>query len=137
MKHLTCSIGAHRRTLACVLALLVSSAVAAGTINLGAETCTATQVCYNVPNNGGVTIDYISDATNYARLVISIDGDIYDSGLWAHPNLSSFTIYDGSGRPLSGSLSITITVGTTCHQSGRVCVYPKSVKLNGGHLVMP
>lgn len=123
--------------LACVCALFTSGVASAGTVTLGSETCTATQICFNVPDNGGVSIDYISDASQYGRLVISIDGDIYDSGLWAYPNLSNFTIYNGLGRPLSGSISLAITRGAKCVQSGRVCVYPKSVELLGGSLVMP
>jgi hypothetical protein len=33
------------------------------------------------------------------------------------------------------SISLTITTGTKCVQSGRVCVFPKTVTLNGGRLV--
>jgi hypothetical protein len=122
------------KTLAGVFALLVSSVACAGTITLGAEACTRTQICFNVPNNARVDVDYISDATQYGRLLISINGDIYDSGIYAHPHLSAFTIYNAVGRPLSGSLSITIWKGTKCVQSGRTCVFPKVVRLNGGKL---
>jgi hypothetical protein len=115
-------------------ALLGAGQAYAGTIHLGSESCTRTQICFNVPNDAGVSVDYISDATQYGRLVISVDGDIYDSGLYAYPNLATFTIYDAVGNPLSGSLSITITTGTKCVQSGRVCVFPKTVVLNGGTL---
>jgi hypothetical protein len=94
------------KTLACVFALLVSSVACAGTITLGAQTCTRTQICFNVPNNARVDVDYISDATQYGRLLISINGGIYDSGIYAHPHLSAFTIYNAVGTPLSGSLSI-------------------------------
>jgi len=66
--------------------------------------------------------------------LISINGDIYDSGIYAHPHLSAFTIYNAVGRPLSGSLSITIWKGTKCVQSGRTWVFPKVVRLNGGKL---
>lgn len=122
------------KALACVFALLVSSAASAGTINLGAEACTRTQICFDVPNDAGVSVDYISDATQYGRLLISIDGDIYDSGIYAYPNLSAFTIYNAVGNPLAGSLSISIVTGTKCVQSGRTCVFPKTVTLNGGRL---
>jgi hypothetical protein len=118
-----------------LLALLASTA-SAETVTLKTETCTRTQICFNVPNNGGLTIVYISDATQYGRLVISINGDIYDSGPYTHPNLAAFTIYNAAGNPLSGSLSIRITTGTKCVQSGRVCVFPKSVTLNGGTLTL-
>src|ERR1700748_2847192 len=104
------------KTLAYVFALLVSGVASAGTIDLGAETCTRTQICFNVPNSAGVSIEYISDATQYGRLVISINGDIYDSGLYAYPKLAAFTIYNAVGNPLSGSLSISIVTGSKCVQ---------------------
>lgn len=109
----------------------------AETVTLGSEACTRTQICFQVPNSGGWEIDYISDATQYGRLVISLGGDIYDSGIYAYPSLAAFTIYDAVGNPLSGSLHITIVTGTKCVQSGRVCVFPKTVVLNGGTLVRP
>jgi hypothetical protein len=137
MKHLTCSISAHRRTLACVLAVLASSAAAAGTTTLGSETCTRTQLCYTPPNSAGWEINYISDATQYGELIISVNGVAYSSGAWAYPNLAAFTLYDPAGNSLSGSLSITIKVGSTCVQSGRTCVFPKTVTLNGGKLTRP
>ena len=125
------------KSLACVLALSVSSAAVAGTVNLGSEQCTRTQLCYSVPNDGGWIIDYISDAARYGTLIISIDGVSYSSGPWAYPNLADFTLYDPLGNPLSGSLSITIKTGSTCVQSGRVCVFPKTVTLIGGKLTVP
>ena len=119
------------------IALLLAPAAAfAGTINLGSETCTATKICFNVPNNGGVAVDYISDATQYGRLVISIDGDIYDSGLWTYPKLSAFTLYNAVGNTLSGSLSISV-VQEPCVRVGRGLSCPKKVTLNGGKLLTP
>lgn len=125
------------KSLACVFALFVVGIAHAGAVTLGSERCTSTQICFNVPNNAGLTIDYISDASQYGRLVISIGGDIYDSGLFAYPDLSNFTIYDGSGQPLSGSISVTIIRASKCVQSGRVCVFPKTVTLNGGSVTAP
>jgi hypothetical protein len=126
MKSLVLSLG--------FFALLGAGHAYAGTTTLGTETCTRTQICFNVPNSAGWTIDYISDATQYGRLVISVGGDIYDSGIYTYPNLAAFTIYDAAGNPLSGSISISIVTGTKCVQSGRVCVFPKTVTLNGGTL---
>lgn len=118
-----------------ILALLASTA-SAETVTLGTETCTRTQVCYAVPNSGGLNIEYISDASQYGRLIIEINGDIYDSGLYAYPNLANFTIYDAAGKPLSGSISLSIVVGSKCIQEGHVCVYPKTVTLTGGSLTL-
>ena len=122
------------KTLVCVFALLASSVAGAETVKLGTEACTRTQICFHVPNNAGISIDYISDATQYGRLLISINGDIYDSGIYTYPHLSAFTIYNAVGKPLSGSVSISIVTGTKCVQSGRVCVFPKTVTLKGGTL---
>ena len=76
---------------------------------LGAKACTRTQICFDVPNNARLSIDYISDAIQFGRLLISIDGDIYDSGVYVHPNLSAFTIYNAAGKPLSGCLSMRVS----------------------------
>lgn len=105
----------------------------AETITLSAEPCTATKICFNVGNDAGVSVDYISNGTQYGRLVISIDGDIYDSGLGAYPNLANTTLYDGSGNALYISIDITV-VQKPCVRSGRVTVCPKVVTLTGGTL---
>lgn len=120
-----------------LLLSLLPFAAYAGTTTLGSEPCTRTQLCYTPPNSYGWEIDYISDATQYGELIISIGGVAYSSGAWAYPNLAAFTLYDPAGHSLSGSLSITVKVGTTCVQSGRVCVFPKTVTLNGGTLTTP
>jgi hypothetical protein len=70
--------------LVCAL-LLAAGVAAADTITVQQTGCTSTQLCFNVPNDGGVTIDYISDATQYGRLLISINGNLYDSGLYYGP----------------------------------------------------
>jgi len=108
----------------------------AETITLSSESCTQTKLCYNVPNTAGVTVDYISDATQYGRLLISIDGDLYDSGLWAYPNLADTTLYDPNGNPLQVSIGITV-VQKPCVRSGRVTSCPKVVTLTGGTLTRP
>lgn len=123
--------------LATIVLAITWSAAHAETTNLEPMTCYQTRVCINVPNTAGLQIDYISSSTQYGRLVISINGDIYDSGLYAYPDLSNFTLYDAIGRILTGSVSITTVRATKCVQSGRVCVFPTTVKLNGGTLVMP
>ena len=125
------------KTAIAVALVLGSPAALADTTTQAKTTCTRTQICFDVVNSAGWEIDYISDATQYGRLVISLAGDIYDSGIYAHPDLSAFTIYDAAGNPLSGSLSISIVTGSKCVQSGRVCVFPKTVTLNGGTLTRP
>jgi hypothetical protein len=120
-----------------LVAMLLACATArAETITLGSEPCTATKICYSVPNNAGVSVEYISDATQYGRLLISIDGDLYDSGLWTYPNLANTTLYDPLGSPLQVSIDITV-VQKPCVRSGRGTSCPKVVTLNGGTLTRP
>jgi len=122
------------KTVLCALTLLTPLSVGAETITLQPETCFAVNLCFTVPNNAGVSVDYISNATQYGRLVIEIDGDIYDSGLWARPDLSNFLIYDGAGNPLSGSISMTTVATGPCIRSGRATSCPRQTTLNGGTL---
>lgn len=117
--------------LASLALLLVSVAAHAETITLSSEPCTATKICFNVPNDAGLTIDYISDATQYERLVVSIDGDIYDSGLWAVQSLADVPLYDGEGNVIYATLDISV-VQKPCVRSGRVTVCPKVVTLFSG-----
>src|ERR1700722_1675265 len=94
------------------LALMAAGAANAGTINLGEEACTSTNICFNVPNDAGLTINYIDDATRYGRLLISINGEIY------------------------ATVNIQVRYGT-CIREGRVTECPKYVTLLGGTLVTP
>ena len=101
-----------------------------------------------MPNDGGVSVDYISNAVQYRRLVISINGDLIDSGLWTlapapvmplggtTTYTETATIYDPIGNSVAASLNWKIVVGAKCQQSGRVCVFPRSVTLLGGTLVL-
>jgi hypothetical protein len=118
------------------IALLTLSAVVhAETITLGSEACTATNLCFNVPNNAGLSIS-ISNATQYGRLIIYIGNEMYDSGLWAYPNLANATLYDALGNPLQVSISFTV-VQKPCVREGRATVCPRRVTLNGGTLTTP
>lgn len=108
----------------------------AATVALGSEGCAATKICFNVPNDSGVSIDYISDATQYGRLVLSLDGDLYDSGLYANPTLVNSPLYDAAGNVIYVTLDISV-VHKPCVREGRVTVCPVVVTLLGGTIVTP
>jgi hypothetical protein len=126
--------------------IFFAGAASAETITRATESCTGTNICFQVPNDAGVAVDFISNAVQYRRLVISIDGDIFDSGLGAlapapntPPNttttyLETATIYDPNGNSLTVSLNWTIQT-TACSRSGRVTVCPRYVTLTRGTLV--
>lgn len=105
----------------------------AKTITLGSETCLATSVCFNVPNDAGVSVDYISNATQYGRLVVSLNGDIYDSGLWAYPTLNNSPLYDAKGAVIFVTLVFS-EVRKPCVRSGRATVCPVVITLTSGSI---
>ena len=100
-------------------------------ITLDTESCTATKICFNVPNDAGVSVDYISNATQYGRLVLSLNGDIYDSGLWAYPTLTDSPLYDANGAVIYVTLVFS-EVRKPCVRSGRVTVCPVVITLTSG-----
>jgi hypothetical protein len=102
-------------------------------ITLSPEPCTATRICFNVPNDAGVSVDYISDATQYGRLVVSLNGDIYDSGLWTYPSLNNSPLYDAKGAVIYVTLAIS-EVHKPCVRSGRATVCPVVITLTSGSI---
>lgn len=118
---------------------LIGAAQASQTITLDTMPCTATNICFNVPNDSGVSVDYISDAIQYKRLVMSVNGEIYDSGIWAlngQLNQTDVPLYAANGSVLYATLAFTVTTGK-CVQQGRVCVTPRHVTLVSGTLLLP
>lgn len=109
--------------------VLCLAAFSASAITLGTVQCTKTNLCYNVPNDAGVTIDYISNATQYGRLLVSINGELYDSGLFTYSNV----LYAADGSSLTANLQWQVTNGP-CNHSGRVTSCQKIVTLMGGTL---
>jgi hypothetical protein len=105
----------------------------AETITLASEPCTATRICFNVGNDSGVSVDYISNATQYGRLVLSLNGDIYDSGLWAYPTLNASPLYDANGNVIFVTLAFS-DVRKPCVRSGRVTVCPVIITLMSGSI---
>jgi hypothetical protein len=123
---------------AMLLSLSLVGSVQAADVILGTEPCTATNICFNVPNNSGLTIDYISDAIQYKRLVISVNGEIYDSGIYTlngQLNQSNVPLYAGNGQVLYATLQFTVKTGP-CVREGRVTECPRFVTLVGGSLIL-
>lgn len=98
-------------------------------ITLGSEQCTRTYICYNVPNDAGVTIDYINNLTADGQLLIVIDGKLYDSGRFSYSNI----LYAADGSSLTANLQWKVVNGP-CNHSGRVTSCQKIVTLVGGTL---
>lgn len=106
----------------------------AETITLSSEPCTATKICFNVPNDTGVSVDYISNATQYGRLVVSLNGDIYDSGLWVFPTLNDSPLYNADGSKVIFVTLVFSEVRKPCVRSGRVTVCPVVITLTSGSI---
>ncbi len=110
-----------------LLPLLLSfSPKPAYTVNISTTGCTATRICYT-PANDGIDVDgfpmvinYISASSSYGRVTASINGVLYDSGLYAvYPmplNLKKVTLTNAFGDRIQ--LSANYTHWTTLNQSG-------------------
>lgn len=121
------------RALLLLIAFVAGPAVAA---NLVPQSCTATNICSNVGNDGGLIIDYISDAIQYRRLVVSVNGEIYDSGAYAlngQMNQTGVVLYATDGSYITVTLAFTVTTGA-CVRQGRATVCPRSVHLDSGSI---
>jgi hypothetical protein len=117
------------------LLMLAAAAAQAQTITLNSSGCTSTYICFNVPNNAGLTIDYVDWAQQYKRLLVSIGGEIYDSGLWSVQGaLQNVPLYAGNGAVISVTVNFNVVTGT-CVRQGRVTVCPKTVTLTDGKIV--
>lgn len=103
---------------------------------LETTTCTRTNLCFNVPTDDGTVVNYISNATQYRRLIVDINGDMYDSGLWTMPPFNGVsqtaTLYDANGKSIYVTLNWSIVTGSTCMPQGHTCVFPKVVTLVSG-----
>ena|SRR5215469_11073568 len=118
---------------------LVFSAASAGTTNtidLGSDRCVGgvNPICYAVPNNVGATIAYVDWASKYSRLLVSLNGTTYDSGLYAVSGLENVPLYAPDGAVIYASLSFHY-VSRPCVREGRVTVCPVIATLTGGKLV--
>jgi hypothetical protein len=122
-----------------IVALLFTAGAAhaqSQTVTLEQTNCTATNICYNVPNSASLTIDYVDWAAQYKRLLVSVNGEIYDSGLWAVSGaLSNVPLYSGSGAVIYATLEFNTVIGP-CVRQGRVTNCKHTVTLVSGSLLM-
>ena len=119
-----------------LLCLLACPAVYAGTITLGSDSCLASYICSNVPNDAGATVAYVDWAHQYNRLLVSLNGVTYDSGLWMVSTPTNAALYAPDGSVIYATLEFSI-VRKPCVREGRATVCPVIVTLNGGTLVTP
>ena len=94
----------------------------ASVITLGSVACNPGN-CANVPNDGGVTVDYMT-LPIYASYKISINGDLYMSAYGAYtenqPAIANVPVYDAAGNTLF--VSAIWTTKRVCNGSGHpVC----------------
>jgi hypothetical protein len=102
------------------------------TVILAKTPCTSSYVCSNVKNTGGLNIEYLDDNPNYQRLVVNINGVVYDSGLYLAKVPVNVPLY-GPNDVVYATVNISVTIGP-CVRSGRVTVCPKTVVLESGSL---
>jgi hypothetical protein len=124
--------------------VLVSEPKPGTKVNLKVTSCTATRIAYAVGNDGintdgtPVVIDYISAATSYGRVTATINGVMYDSGLYAvYPmplNLTHVDLSDSAGNHVF--LSANYTHWTTLNQSGHN-YYVQHWRLDSGTIEFP
>jgi len=123
---------------------LVSGPTSPTTVELKATSCTASRICYSVPNNGfnsdgtPVVIDYISASATYGRVTASINGVLWDSGLYAvYPmllDLKNVDLHDSTGHHVI--LSARYTHWVTLNQSGHN-FYVQHWRLDSGTIFFP
>jgi len=103
-----------------------------GIVLLSKTSCTATYVCFNVPNNGNISIDYLADNPTYQRIVVSVDGVLYDSGLYNAKSQTNVPLY-GPNDVVYATVNLSVKIGT-CVRSGKATVCPRTVTLLSGSL---
>lgn len=122
-----------RFSLVAALTILFPAISMAQTINLGSEQCSATNICFNVPNNAGAEIDYVDYSSHYERLTVSMGGVMYDSGLWMVKSLTNVPLYSPTGAVIYATVNFSAAQGK-CVQSGRVAVCPITITLTSGSI---
>ncbi len=123
--------------LCAVILFMISAVVQASTVvELQPTGCTPTNICYNVNNDGGLSIDYINYSARFARLTMSIGGVEYDSGVGAVQSLSWIPLYPPVGNVAYLTVSFSV-IHKPCVRSGKVTVCPVVITLTGGSLELP
>ena len=126
------------------LVLLLGLGLLAGVSQAG-MTITMTNVpcnylCFNVPNDAGVTLNYVDDAQQYGRVLVNMNLDVYDSGIYAiarYAPVHDLALYDASGKVMYATLNFVKVSTGPCQRQGKVTVCPYTVTLTTGTLVLP
>jgi hypothetical protein len=140
-KDVTPVLGSHLKKLAMILGLgLLAGAAQAGmTISITNVPCN-NYLCFNVPNDAGVTLNYVDDAQAYGRVLVNLNGDVYDSGIYAiarYAPVNDLPLYDAAGKVMYATLNFVKVSTGPCTRQGRVTVCPYAVTLTKGTLVLP
>jgi hypothetical protein len=120
------------------LGLLAGASQAATTITMTNVPCN--YLCFNVPNDAGVTLNYVDDAQAYGRVLVNLNGEIYDSGIYAiarYAAVKDLALYDAAGKVMYATLNFVKVITGPCHQQGRVSICPYKVTLTTGTLLLP
>jgi hypothetical protein len=133
-------LGNHFRRLMLLmgLGLLAGASQAGMTITMTNVPCN--YLCFSVPNNAGVTLNYVDDAQAYGRVLVNMNGDVYDSGIYAiarYAPVSDLALYDASGKVMYATLNFVKVSTGPCERQGKVTVCPYAVTLTTGTLVLP
>jgi hypothetical protein len=99
----------------------LSQIAKADTITLGSADCGTLRQCAVVPNNASVSVTALDAASQYGRVLVTIDDVTYDTGLWVvYPMGASFSnvrLIGSDGTSIQ--LSAVYTSYKTCNQVGR------------------
>jgi hypothetical protein len=120
------------------LGLLVGISQASTTITITNVPCN--YLCFNVPNDAGVTLNYVDDAQQYGRVLVEMNGDIYDSGIWAIPRyapVNDLALFEANGKVMYATLNFLKVSTGPCQRQGKVTVCPYKVTLQTGTLFLP
>jgi hypothetical protein len=133
-------LGNHFRRLMLLmgLGLLAGASQAGMTITMTNVPCN--YLCFSVPNNAGVTLNYVDDAQAYGRVLVNMNGDVYDSGIYAiarYAPVRDLALYDASGKVMYATLNFVKVSTGPCERQGKVTVCPYAVTLTTGTLVLP
>lgn len=120
-----------KASLLALILVLASATASAAEITLQQTPCTGTYFCYNVQSNTAAEIDYIDYSSHYERLTSSLDGVLYDSGLWAVRSLVNVPLYSPEGAVIYVTVAFS-EVRKPCVRSGRATICPVVVTLTGG-----
>ncbi len=110
-----------RALLFAMIVVLSATAQAETAVTLYGEPCTNTGQCYNVRNDGGLTIGYLTVTCGAGWVAAYINGVYYSSGL----NAADTAPYDGqisfANVPLYGTDGSQVTISADLSKQRALC----------------